>query len=136
MPNRYSQSDRSAWWPYIQANIFELSTAVFSLIAAVNYYIQPANLADSSVGHVQFPDAVWNTLYGAGALLVTVGIVRLSIRVEAAGLSLLSAAAAINALAIYHYRGTGAAASIAIFIAFFVASIVRLHTIYIGTRLR
>ena len=37
MPNRYSQSDRSAWWPYIQANIFELSIAVFSLIAAVLY---------------------------------------------------------------------------------------------------
>jgi hypothetical protein len=136
VPNRYPQSDRSAWWPYIQANIFELSIAVFSLIAAVNYYIQPANLSDSSVGHVAFPDLVWNTLYGFGAFLVAVGLLRLSLRVEAAGLSLLSAAAAINALAIWHYRGSSAAASIAIFIAFFVASIIRLHTIYAGTRRR
>jgi hypothetical protein len=135
MPNRYSQSDRSAWWPYIQANVFELFTAVLAVVASLNYYWQPQNLSDSSIGHVQFPDLLWNTLYGVGAILVAAGLVRLSIRVEAAGLSIFAAAVAINALAVYHYRGTSAAATIAIFVAFFLASLVRLHTIYIGSKL-
>lgn len=134
MPNRYPQSDRSARWPYIQANAFELFTAVLAVVAAVNYYLQPANLSDSSVGHIAFPDVLWNTMYGVGAILVAAGLLRMSIRVEAMGLSLFAAAVSINAVAIFHYRGTSAASSLAIFVAFGLASLVRIHTIYFGSK--
>jgi hypothetical protein len=130
VPNRYPQSDRSAWWPYIQANCFELFTAVLAIVASISYFWQPENLSNSSIGHVQFPDVFWNSLYGLGAIFVALGLLRLSIRIEAVGLSLFTAAVAINAIAIYHYRGLSAASSLAIFVAFGLASLVRLHTLF------
>lgn len=121
-------------WAYVQANAFELFTAILAIVASLTYFYQPQNLSDSSVGHIRFPDVLWNGLYGVGAILVALGIVRLDVRVEAIGLSLFAAAVTIDAAAVYHYRGWPASSTIAIFVAFGVASVIRLHTLFTGSK--
>lgn len=112
------------------ANIWELFVCGLSTFASLNYFLNPVNLSDSSVGHIGFPDVAWNGLYGVGAVLVVTGLVKLSPRLEAAGLSLFASSVLIQILAIIHYRGLGSSSgTIAILLGFAAAAIVRIWDI-------
>lgn len=116
---------------YLIANNWELWVCLLGIVASINYVIQPENLSDSSVGHMRFPDAIWNLLYGIGSVMVVAGLLRLSPRLEIAGLWLFSAAVAINLLAIGHYRGWSiSAATLATLGGLLIASIARIIDVW------
>lgn len=132
MPTREPQfaftngrSRRSIRRAYLIANAFELFVAALAMIAAITYALDPTNLSDGSIGHLQFPDLLWNAMYGLGAALVTAGLVWISPRVEAMGLSLFAGSVVIQALAVGNLRGWAGASTIAIFVGFAAASLIR-----------
>ena len=110
---------------YLIANAFELFTAILAMVACVSYVVEPQNLSDGSIGSIQFPDVLWNGLYGAGAVLVVGGLFLLAPRVEVMGLSLFASAVLIQAVAVGNLRGWSGAAAVAIYTGFAGASVVR-----------
>lgn len=136
MPNRQPQvrytngRRREVRRALLIANVWELFVCGLSVFAAVNYFLHPVNLSDSSIGHIGFPDVAWNTLYGVGALLVVVGLLKLSPRLEAGGLSIFTSAILIQIIAIVHYRGASTSAStLAVLVGFAAAALVRIWDI-------
>lgn len=114
---------------YLIANAFELFVALLAIVAAISYLLDPQNLSNGTIGHVQFPDALWFGLYGVGSILVVIGLVRISPRIEVMGLCLFCASVLIQALAIAQLRGWPSAASIAIYTGFAIASILRSYVL-------
>lgn len=107
---------------YLVANAFELFAALLALVACTSYLVEPQNLSDGSIGHIQFPDLFWNGMYGLGAALVIAGLALISPRVEVVGLCLFGSAVAIQAIAVGDFRGWSGAAAVAIYAGFAGAS--------------
>jgi hypothetical protein len=126
---------RKIRYNYLKANVWELFVCALSAIASINYFINPINLSNSSIGHTRFPDEIWNSMYGVGAVIVVLGLWRLSPRLEICGLMLFATSVLINALAIGHYRGWSTSAStLAVLMAFFAAASVRMADVVFSYR--
>lgn len=97
---------------------FELLIALAAIVTAVSYFANPALLADAAVGDQAGPLAIaWSALYGAAGVAIFYGLIRPALRFELAGLSLLAAAALVNAVAIYVLRGPSGLGSILTYLA-------------------
>lgn len=81
---------------YIEANVWELFVATLAIITAIGYFVDPHDAAGVARDHIAFPEVLWNSMYGGGAILVVLGIVWIVEWVELAGLSLFSAAVVIQ----------------------------------------
>lgn len=122
----YLRSVRSA---SLSANAFELFVCLLALVAAISFFINPDTYDDTAVGQFLHPyDFVWNMMYGLGALLVVVGLVRLKPQIEVAGLCLFTSAVSINFVATLTVYGTVSFLSAApIYLGFAMASLIRAH---------
>lgn len=84
---------------YLYANSFELMLAGQALLTALIFFT--TRLPTSVLGEVS-PTLgyIWNALYALAGLTIVIGMVRLSVQLEAAGLVVLVSAATINVLAV------------------------------------
>lgn len=115
---------------YLEAHVFELLIGVLTVVSALTFFASPGDLARTPIGHAVHPfDTAWNALYLGGGILVAVGILRPSYRLELAGLLFLSSAIAGAGAAIALEVGTRGASSISIYAATAAACIVRITVI-------
>lgn len=124
--------DRRRWaLTYVLANAFEFWIALTALAAAVTFVLDPAALADSSVGQQAGAYAwMWNALYFFGSGGVLLGLLLPSPRQELAGLALLSAAALVNGVAVIVVRGATGAAASGTYFAFVLAAGMRTYLVW------
>lgn len=112
------------------ANSFELFVALLSINAGIAFLLSPDDLEHAAVGQLLHPwDFAWNVLYVVGGLLIVVGLMRRSVRVEVAGLWLFASAVAIADLAVIAVAGLVGAAAVAIYTAAFLACASRIWTL-------
>jgi hypothetical protein len=85
---------------------FEAAIAFVGVVSFIAWLIEPAAIENTSVGHTarQLLPA-WECLYAAGGVSILIGLFAGSIRVEIAGLSALTSALLVNALAIVDFAG-------------------------------
>jgi hypothetical protein len=107
-PGRYVEAERrltlragDARRAYLEAHVFELSLAIVAIVTAATFFLSPATLEGSAIGHAVHPfDYAWNGLYLAGGLLIVVGLVRPTHRLELAGLIMFGAAITVAGVAL------------------------------------
>lgn len=105
---------------------FELFVALLAVLSCVIFFVKPSLYASSAVAQFAPWDFAWNTMYGVGGVLVIVGLVRLSPRLEVAGLCLFCSAVSINAVLVLSVYGGAAWPTIPTFVGFAAASLVRI----------
>jgi hypothetical protein len=115
---------------YVYANVFEFWLGLGAALAGVTFFVNPESLSNSSVGEQAGILAVaWSALYMLGGLGVCVGMLGClrpwGVRVELAGLSLLTAAVLINAVSIVAYRGWAGSGAVVTYTSLAIASILR-----------
>src|SRR3954451_23338009 len=113
----------SARRAHLEANVFELFVALLACTAAASYFIDPHTASGLAVTHVEFPDILWNLMYGCGAALVVTGLVLMRGQVEAAGLVLFAGAVVIQALAVAEVGGWSSYVGVLILTGFALASL-------------
>lgn len=91
---------RNAIRSYLGANTFEWALAGQALLTAVVFFLNPndPNTAVAATGTTL--GYIWNGLYTLAALVIVIGMLRLSPPLEAAGLVLLIAALTVNLIAV------------------------------------
>lgn len=112
-------------------NAFEFLVAALALLAVPIILLSKGGLHTSAVGHMTASLAPsWLALFGLGALLILIGIIRLSPRAEIIGLILFTAAMVTDGVAVIFYSGGGGAAGAMMFLAIGIASIWRVRQIW------
>lgn len=89
---------------YLVANAFEWLLAIQALLTAAVFFSDPHSPDTFVAASGPVIGWVWNILYTVAGLAVIGGMVRLSPRVEAAGLVLIVAALSVNVAAIGAYQ--------------------------------
>lgn len=86
---------------YLLANIFEAASGFAGALGGASYFLDQHSLLDASIGHaLQHLAAAWSILYFLGGVLIVVGLLGGSLRVELAGLCLFFPAALTEGVAI------------------------------------
>jgi hypothetical protein len=115
---------------YAFAHVFELWLGIAAILSSVTFFVSPESRERSSVGMALSPyDLLWTVGYGSGGLLIVYGLFRTRPRFEAAGLSLIAAASALQAIAVLVVRGLPGTAAAAVLLAVAVACAIRVVTV-------
>lgn len=116
---------------WLKANAFEAALAIEALITAAAFFTDPSQ-PHNAVGLAGPVLAwIWNCLYALGGLAVIVGLVRVSVPLEAAGLIVLPAALAVNVFAIALY--TPAWSAFVVYVVLTAACLVRARVLALMT---
>lgn len=83
----------------VQAAPFELAIALLLVLSGFRFLTKPAELEASQIGQTLPVPEIWATGYLVAGLLMFAGVLLPSPKVEAAGLSLMTAVVTINAIA-------------------------------------
>lgn len=114
----------------VRSNAFEFVVATFSILAAPIIGLSSHGLAGSAVGHMTASLApCWFALFVAGGVLMALGMLILSPRVEIAGLLFFIAAMVTDGVAVLAYSGGSGAAGAMTFLALALASGWRVHVV-------
>lgn len=120
---------------YLAANAFELLIALLAIFSALAFFIYPDTGTRTAVGQVLHPwDWAWSAGYGVAGVFISYGLIRPWPRVELAGLWLLGAAIAINAVAVVSLAGSRAIFPLMTYVALVAACYVRGHAILTAGR--
>lgn len=115
----------------LRRNAFEFLTAVLGLLA-VPMILLGRGLHASAVGHMTASLApFWLALYTLGVLFIIVGLLKLSPRAEIIGLVLFTASMVTDGIAVLVYSGGGGAAGAMVFLALGLASLWRVHLVWL-----
>jgi hypothetical protein len=125
-----SLSNCQAWWLRTLLRMalapFETATAVLGTAVALNFYLNPHSLNQSSVGHTLGLLAnVWNAFYLVGGVTIMIGILRPSLAVEAFGVAVFGTAILFSGVATWYLRGTPSAVAFAVLFGYAFASAAR-----------
>lgn len=91
---------------YLKANIFELMFAVAGIVAGAGTLLNPKINEEQAIGLVLGQAGLlWALLYLVGGLMVVTGLTRPTVKLEVAGLMMLSLAVAANGIAIVGENG-------------------------------
>ena len=116
---------------YLASNAFELLICALTLVAVLNYVLNPDELYESSVGRAVHPlDYGWLTLYGISSACVCFGLVARSPRLEVAGLVGYAAAVSVNLVALVALIGNQSILAICSYLALIAAALVRAHFVF------
>lgn len=114
---------------------FECAIAVTGIASFLAWLIAPSEVEMAAVGQTApglLP--VWECMFAAAGAGILGGLLLRSIRVEVAGLVLLTAALLINAISIVNFSGATGATSAATFTALVLASVSRAWFLIQGWR--
>jgi hypothetical protein len=113
---------------YIRSNAFEAFVAFAAMMAGIAFLLIPDAIESSTVArNAGALSAIWGWLYGAGGLVVLVGLLVLSVRIEITGLFLLAAAAAIDGIALLLFQWPVGIRAGLLYLAFVAAAATRAH---------
>lgn len=116
---------------YVVAHAFEAALGIAAAVAGVVYFIDPASLHQTSIGHnLQGLAFAWSALYFLGGLLMVGGLFVGSLRMELAGLCLFIPAMLTQGVAIMLFAGTRGVSPAMSFVAFCVAALLRARTVW------
>lgn len=91
---------------YLLANIFEACIGVAAAVGSVGYFFDKGSLLEASIGEgLKGFATTWSLLYFLAGLTITVGLLRMSLRIELAGLCLFFPAALLEAVTILLFAG-------------------------------
>lgn len=111
---------------YLLANVFEAATGLAAAAGGVGYFFDEHSLLDASIGQgLQSLAGAWSILYFAGGVMILLGLVRGSLRVELAGLCLFLPAALTEGATIALFAGSKGSAPGALFLGLAVAAVFR-----------
>ena len=117
-------------------NTFELWIAAAAVFSGALYFVEPRTQTETALYRsLHDLDYFWNGLYLAGGLMTFYGIVRLSPRSEAAGLSLLAAAFLTSTFATVHLTNFRAVTTVGLILGLAAACFVRIRIIIVAYRI-
>lgn len=116
---------------WLKANAFEAALAIEALITAAVFFINPSQPNTAIALGGMTLAWIWNCLYALGGLAVLVGLVRVAVPLEAAGLVVLPAALTVNVFAIALYNP--AWSSFVVYVVLCAACLVRARVLVLMT---
>lgn len=93
---------RRHWRNYVLANLFEAMLSLAAIASGISTITRPEDVVDGTALERQlgYLAIAWGVLYLLGGVAVLVGLVRVDVRIEVAGLSVLAGVITANALAL------------------------------------
>jgi hypothetical protein len=130
---RPSGAGARARWLYRALNGSWVLLGIAAVLAAAQFYTDPASIAKSSIGRtLDGPaDDVWNIAWALGGLAIAVGVWTVRPTLEIIGHLFFSVAAFINALAVLVILGPGPSAILSFGVG--VASLTRVIYLWVTT---
>lgn len=114
----------------VRNNAFEFAIAASSVCAVLTIGFAPGGIGASPVGHLTASLVpLWLALFGVGAALIVIGLLKLSPRLEVVGLLFFTAAMITDGVAVLVYTAGAGATGAFTFLALSIASCWRVHVV-------
>lgn len=122
----FTPDRRSAWRNYVFANAFEMMLGVSAIVSGVAGLVRPlADTEQTALGELfGYAANAWSVLYLVGGVAIVLGLGRVSVRLEVAGLYVVAGAIVAQSVAIA-LLGWAGVASAGFYLGWGVAALAR-----------